>query len=89
MIFIHANVDLVYDVSSENTEKHTTNTGLLARPHSIRKTRLNVFIRSNVVRGGLQPFRKRTNNFGSPRRVILRSIFTDDPTYQSGSLRDR
>jgi len=37
-------------VSPKNTEKHMTNTGLLARPHSIRKTRLNVFIRSNTVR---------------------------------------
>lgn len=29
-------------------KKHTANTGLLARPHSIRKTRLNVFIRSGA-----------------------------------------
>lgn len=78
--------DIRWNVS-EIAEKRTTNTGLLARPHPIRETRLNVFIRSNEGRtqgisfesGGMRgipnPFRKQTNNFGFPPRDFTIDIY--------------
>lgn len=52
MIFMYVNVDSVYDeMCRPKTPKNIRQIGLLARPHSIRKTRLNIFIRSNAVRG--------------------------------------